>query len=273
MKRITPFTIASILIMLVSLTAFTQDLKEYIISANDVLEISVYNEPDLTKTVRVLEDGTISYPLLGNIPALGLSVRELEARVRDLLAEDYLVSPQVSVFVKEYAKVSVLGQVRQPGSYELKGQVTLMQVIALAGGFTETGNPSQVKVIRKSQDKEETLDIDTTRITEKAERSQDIVLHPGDVVFIPEYGRISVLGQVNNPGSYILKKDLTVLEAIALAGGFTKIAALDGTQVIRQEAQKKRIFKVKVSAIMKGNKSFDILLLPGDTVVVPESFF
>ncbi|MDD2751658.1 MAG: SLBB domain-containing protein [Candidatus Omnitrophica bacterium] len=248
--------------------------SDYTIHPNDVLEISVYNEPDLDKMVRVSEVGTVNYPLLGNIKAAGLSVRELEKNISEFLAEDYLVNPQVHVFLKEYgSKVSVLGQVKKPGSFELKGSLTLMEAIALAGDFSETGNPASVKVIRKERGQEKIYEIDTSRITEKGDKSQDLDLLPGDVISVEEYGRISVLGQVNKPGSFILKKDLTVLEAIALAGGFTKIADMDATRVVRQENGKKRVYPVKISAIMKGYKSYDIVLLPGDTIVVPESFF
>jgi polysaccharide export outer membrane protein len=273
MRKTIYFIIPLLVLTSVFTAASAEDSKEYIISVNDVLEISVYNEPDLTKIVRVLDDGTVNYPLLGNISAAGLPVRELENKIRDMLAEDYLVSPQVSVFVKEYAKISVLGQVKQPGSYELKGHLGIVQAIALAGGFTETGNPAKVKVIRKTKGNEETFNIDTTLMAEKAIGPNEIALQPGDIIFVEEYGRISVLGQVNKPGSYLLKKDFTVLEAIAMAGGFTKIAATDATQVIRQEEGRRRVFRVKVSAIMDGDKSYDIALLPGDTVVVPESFF
>ncbi|MCM8795277.1 MAG: SLBB domain-containing protein [Candidatus Omnitrophica bacterium] len=262
-----------ILSVFTSLVLSQEDQKEYVISPNDVLEISVYNEPDLTKVVRVSEDGTVNYPLLGNIKVEGLSVRELENKIKELLAKDYLVDPHVSVFVKEYAKVVVLGQVKNPGSYELRGKLSVTEMIALAGGFTEVGNPAKVKIIRKIDDKEQVFEVDTTEVTERVDRSKDIILKPGDVVSVEEYGRISILGQVNKPGSYILRKDLTVLEAIALAGGFTKIAAVDGTRIIRMENNKKRILHIKISAIMKGDKSFDIILKPGDTIVVPESFF
>ncbi|MDD5595356.1 MAG: SLBB domain-containing protein [Candidatus Omnitrophica bacterium] len=271
------FLFAVIAAMFFSSSVQAKDVKgdtDYTIHPNDVLEISVYNEPDLDKMVRVSEVGTVNYPLLGNIKAAGLSVRELEKNISELLSEDYLVNPQVHVFLKEYgSKVSVLGQVKKPGSFELKGSLTLMEAIALAGDFSETGNPASVKVIRKEKGQEKIYEIDTTRITEKGDKSQDLDLLPGDVVSVEEYGRISVLGQVNKPGSFILKKDLTVLEAIALAGGFTKIADMDATRVVRQENGKKRVYPVKISAIMKGYKSYDIVLLPGDTIVVPESFF
>jgi len=251
-----------------------KDQADYIIHPNDVLQISVYNEPDLDKTVRVSAVGTVNYPLLGNINAADISIRELEKSIADALSKEYLVNPQVHAFIKEYgSKVSVLGQVKRPGTFELKGQMTLMEAIAAAGDFSETGNPARVRVLRKVDDKEETYEIDTTYITGTADKSNDLELEPSDVVVVEEYGRISVLGQVNKPGSFVLKKNLTVLEAIALASGFTKIAAIDGTRVIRQKEGRKQVFPIKVSQIMRGDKSYDIALEPGDTISVPESFF
>lgn len=250
------------------------DQADYTIHTNDVLQISVYNEPDLDKTVRVSGVGTVNYPLLGNIIAANISIRELEKNIADALSKEYLVSPQVHVFIKEYgSKVSVLGQVKKPGTFELKGRMTLMEAIAAAGDFSETGNPARVKVLREVDNKEETYEIDTTNITGSADNSKDLELQPSDVVVVEEYGRISVLGQVNRPGSFVLKKNLTALEAIALAGGFTKIAAIDGTRVIRQQDGRKQVFPIKVSAIMRGDRSYDIPLESGDTISVPESFF
>lgn len=275
--RVKSISLAFLGLLIFSSFLFAEEKKDqadYIIHPNDVLQISVYNEPDLEKTVRVSEQGIVNYPLLGNIKAVDMSIRELEKDIADLLSKDYLVNPQVHVFIKEYgSKVSVLGQVRKPGTFELKGQMNLMEAIAAAGDFTETGNPARVKVLRKVDDKEETYEIDTTFITGSGDNSKDLELQPSDVVVVEEYGRISVLGQVNRPGSFVLKKDLTALEAIALAGGFTKIAAIDGTRVIRQKDGRKKIFPIRVSAIMRGDKSYDIALEPGDTISVPESFF
>lgn len=246
--------------------------KEYIIYPNDILEITVYGEPDLSTTVRVSPDGTISYPLLGNIKVAGLTVLQLEKKLTDLLGEDYLVIPQVSVFVKEYARISILGQVRSPGSYQMKENLTFTQALSLAGGFTDVADTSRVKIIRTIDSKKETIEVNVDQILDKA--ATDVEIKANDTIIVEEYGRISIIGQVARPGVYNLKKGLTVLEAIGLAGGFTSTAAQDGTRIIRVEKGKRNMIRVHISDIIKGtDKSKDILLQAGDTIVVPESFF
>jgi len=246
--------------------------KEYIISSDDILEITVYGEADLSITTRVSQDGTVSYPLLGNIKAADFTVRELEAYITDLLGQDYLVMPQVSIFVKEYAKISILGQVKAPGSYQMKENLTLTQAIALTGGFTPTADTSRVKIIRNIGGEKETLEVNVDQILEKS--AYDIEIKANDTIIVGEYGRISIMGQVLKPGIYNLQRNLKVVEAISLAGGFTPTAALDATRVIRVEYGEKKVINVPVATIMRGgDSSQDILLQEGDTIVVPESFF
>lgn len=248
--------------------------KEYIISPNDILEITVYGEPDLSTSARVSQDGTIIYPLLGNIKVGGFTLRELEIIITHLLGQDYLVKPQVSIFVKEYAKISILGQVRNPGSYEMKESLTLTQAIALTGGFANTANTSKVKIIRTAGDEKETLEINVDQILEKA--APDVEIKANDTIIVEEYGRFSIMGQVTRPGVYTLQRGLKVIEAINLAGGFTATAAQDGTRVIRIEGSEKKVTRihVPVASIMKGgDTSKDIELKDGDTIVIPESFF
>ena len=248
--------------------------KEYIVSPNDILEITVYGEPDLSTSARVSQDGTIIYPLLGNIKVGGFTLRELEIIITHLLGQDYLVKPQVSIFVKEYAKISILGQVRSPGSYEMKESLTLTQAIALTGGFANTANTSKVKIIRTAGDEKETLEINVDQILEKA--APDVEIKANDTIIVDEYGRFSIMGQVARPGVYTLQRGLRVIEAINLAGGFTATAAQDGTRVIRVEGSEKKVTRmhVPVASIMKGgDTSQDIELKDGDTIVIPESFF
>jgi polysaccharide export outer membrane protein len=254
-----------------------QEVKEvnpaYIISPNDILEISVYGESDLSTIVRVAQDGTINYTLLGNIKAGGLTVKQLETSISDLLGQDYLVMPQVSIFVKEYSKISIIGQVKSPGSYELKGNLTLTKAIALAGGFTDSANTEKVKIISDSGDKKDIREVNVDQILSKAE--QDITIKSNDTILVEEYGRIFMMGQVLKPGAYNLTKGLTVMGAISLTGGFSPTAAPNGTRVIRVEDGKKKIIPVPAGDLMKGggSPSKDILLQADDTVVVPESFF
>lgn len=247
--------------------------REYLISNDDVLEITVYGETELSATLRVSQDGTINYPFLGNIRAVGLTLRELESNITELLAQDYLVNPQVRVFVSEYAtKISILGAVHTPGSYQLKERLTFTQAIALAGGFSDTANSAEVKIIRERNHSKVTIMVDADRIMGKAE--DDVEIKGNDMIVVDEYGRYSMMGQVNKPGVYNLKKGLRVTEAIVYAGGFTATAAQNGTKLIRIDNGQKRVMVVPVADIMRGgDASRDVLVQEGDTIVIPESFF
>ncbi|HLD82816.1 MAG TPA: SLBB domain-containing protein [Candidatus Omnitrophota bacterium] len=270
--------ILSIFIMVLSLLAIMNqgqaletDEKKYVISTNDLLEITVYGEPDLSTTVRVSQDGKITYPFLGNIQVAGLIVRDFEKKITDLLAQDYLVNPQVTIFVKEYAKISILGEIKTPGSYEMKESLNLTQAIALAGGFTDTANTSAIKIIRSSGDRKETIIIDASQVEKDV---PEVEIKSNDTIIIEKYGRISIIGQVIRPGVYDFRQDLTVIEAISQAGGFTPTAAQNGTKIIRVEFGRKKVIAVPMGYIMKGEYTTkNILLKEGDTIVVPESFF
>lgn len=250
--------------------------SEYRVNTNDLLEISVYQEPDLSKTLRVAADGTISYPFLGNIPVVGLTAKELETKLTELLVRDYLINPQVGVFLKEYAKISVLGQINRPGSYELKADLTVMDAIALAGGFTEKANAESIELVRIKGAEKETIRINANEIVGKKEK--DITLKSGDLIVVGGLSEasnsVSILGQVRSPGIYNWKKDMTVIDVIALAGGFTDVASGNGTKVIRDREGKREVIRVPVATILEGgDKTLDVTLEPNDTVVVPESFF
>jgi len=246
--------------------------KDYTIAPNDILEITVYGEDDLSTTARVAQDGTISYPLLGDLKVAGFTVRELEGRITKLLGEDYLVNPQVKVFVKQYANFTVLGEVKSPGSYQMRERLTLTEAIALTGGFKDTANTADVKIIRTIGDKKETLYVDFGKILEKA--LQDVELKASDVIIVEPFGSFSIIGQVAKPGVYNLRKGLTIVEAIGLSGGFTPIAAQNATKIFREENGRRRTISAPVADIMKSaEKSRNILIQDKDTIVVPESFF
>lgn len=246
--------------------------RDYVIASNDILEISVYGEPDLSVTSRVAQDGTINYALLGKIKAAGLTVKQLEQNITELLGQDYLIMPQASIFVKEYSKISIIGQVNHPGSYETKENLTLTKAIALAGGFTDLANAEKVKIIREAAGNKEIIEVDVNRILDKAEA--DVSVKSDDTILVEDYGNYFIMGQVLKPGAYNLTKGLTVMGAISLAGGFTPVAAPNGTRVIHVEDGKKKTIRVPAGDLLKGASSLkDIPLQPDDTVVVPESFF
>jgi len=157
----------------------------YFVNSGDLLEITVFGEADLSRTVRVGEDGAFTYPLLGKIRAGGLTPRQLEMNVIGCLRE-YLVEPEVTVFIKEYSKISVLGQVKKPGSYELRGRMTVTQAIALAGGFTEIAYWNGTRVVRTVGGKEEVIKVPVGEILSDGSRLHDIELKPNDIIVVPE---------------------------------------------------------------------------------------
>jgi polysaccharide export outer membrane protein len=186
MKKIIIFLLAFQVLFWGSVCAEDNKVIEYPISTNDLLEISVYDEPDLCKTVRVSADGTITYPLVGTIAVAGLTTKGLEEKMTELLIKDYLVNPQVNVFIKEFTKISVLGQVKNPGAYELKAGLTVVDAIALAGGLTDIADSNGTKVIRIHKGKKKTIGVPVGSILKGGDRTQDVPLQTGDTVVVPE---------------------------------------------------------------------------------------
>jgi polysaccharide export outer membrane protein len=209
----------------------------YKIKPGDSLEVSVYGEPDMVRTVKVNEEGKINYTFTGEVKIAGLTVKEAAQEIETLLKDGYFVNPQVNIFVKEYAKFFVVGAVRSEGQYELKGNLSLPDAIALAGGAKDNADLSRVKVVRKkgADIQEYILDLET--------QGKNFLLEPTDRVVVEEYGKISVLGEVSRPDNYYLTKNTTLFDAIALAGGVKENADLSKIEVTRiEEGQTKDYF-------------------------------
>ena len=247
---------------------------EYKIAEHDELQINVYGEPDLTKTVRVAVDGNISYPLLGRVKVAGLTTQELEDSLSKLLREGgYIINPQVSVYMEKFSTISILGEVRNPGSYELKGKFGILDAIAQAGGFNIDADINNVKILRVRDGQQTTTQLKLGDI-KKGLETTEIVLKPNDTIFVEKIGKVTVLGEVARPGTFELKDKLTVLEAIAMAGGFTDDAWINSTRIIRAYEDSKKVIRIKVTDITRrGQREKDIELFPGDIIYVPESLF
>ena len=165
-------------------------LEEYKIQAEDILQITVYEEPDLTTKVRVTTSGEINFPLLGRLKVVGLSVMELQEKITQMLTADYLVNPQVQVFIETYhaREVFVTGAVTKPGSYPLPAgkMTTVMEAITMAGGFTKAASINGTRIIRIENGKETTISVRANDIIKKGDKSKDVEVRPNDVVFVPE---------------------------------------------------------------------------------------
>ncbi|MBN1353596.1 MAG: polysaccharide biosynthesis/export family protein [Candidatus Omnitrophica bacterium] len=189
------FTIILIILFLAGCVGFytheawAQEVK-YKLQPSDVLHITVHNQPDLETRTRVTADGYVTFPLIGKIRVDGITVQEFENKLKELLEKDYLVSAQVIVFIEEYhpRQVSIIGEVKRPGKYDMpyEKDLTLLEVIAMAEGFTEDADINNTKIIRMENGKKITMKIRVRDITEKGDKDKDIILKPNDVIVVPE---------------------------------------------------------------------------------------
>lgn len=167
-----------------------RNTSTYRLVPNDVVEVRVYQEDDLTSKLRLAKDGTVTFPLLGTVNLGGKTVDECAGYLRELLGKDYLVNPQVTVTVAEYAKrrFTVLGQVQKPGSFEIPNEesVTLLQAIGMAGGYTRLASTGRVLVTRVGKDgRKTTYTLDVKSATNDTD-TQPFEIRPDDTVTVPE---------------------------------------------------------------------------------------
>lgn len=169
-----------------------EELKEssdYLLQPGDLLELKVYKETDMDRTLRISTKGTIAFPLIGNINIAGLNVNQAESNIEEKL-KSYLKNPSVSLLIKEYANKTlyVLGQVKKPSSIPIPPEktMTLLEAITSAGGFTDIAAVSKVKILRMENGKQRAIEVDVSQITKEGNKQLDIPLKPGDVVFVPQ---------------------------------------------------------------------------------------
>lgn len=253
-------------------------IREYVIGPRDLLEIKVFELPEFDQTVRVSENGTITLPLIGNVQVGGLTKEKIEKKLAELL-DKYVKNAQVSVFIKEYqsSRVAIIGAVEKPGMYELVGRQTLLQMISQAGGFKENA-ANEIYVLREGQDgNTASIAIDLEDLLLNGNQKLNIPIQPNDVINVPVDRLITiyVFGEVRNPGAIQVKmsQKITLLQAIAQAGGLSENASKRGITVKRKDKSGKEInIQVNLNDIIKGKKK-DIPLKEGDVVIVKESIF
>lgn len=163
--------------------------QTYVLQPGDLVDIQVYMEDSMNRVLRLSGNGTITFPLVGNIKLSGLTLEQAEQKLANRLTA-YIKNPQVSMLVKEYGNktVYVLGQVSKPAAIEIPPEksLTVLEAITSVGGFTDIANTSKVRVLRMENGKQKTIDVDVTQITKQGNKSMDIPLQPGDVIFVPQ---------------------------------------------------------------------------------------
>jgi len=273
--------------------------KDYKVGPEDQLAIVIYGQEKLNRELRVNGQGEITMPMVGVVKVASLTPQEIEKRLMELYDARFLVNPQISVEVKEFRhqRVAVTGAVAKPGSYEIIGPRTLLEVLSLAGGFSNLGTPTGggaqagdvVNVIRHQNapdlaktlkagtatqpfsPKTETIVIDLRQLVSGKDPNLNITVRNGDVIHVPFAGTAYVLGGVRKPGNIAVKENLTISQAVAMAGGVDPILGTNSITVMRFDDQGKPIsINTNLSNIIARSDP-DLPLKDSDVVVVNES--
>jgi polysaccharide biosynthesis/export protein len=243
--------------------------SDYVVGAQDVLKVTVFDEPQLSGTFRVDADGSFTYPFLGRIKAVGETLRTIEADLAKKLADGYVRHPQVAIEVEQYRSRSifVVGEVRSPGKYALTGQMTLIEALAQAGSTTPNAS-SEVLVLHPASSTAEGAlapdgtGVNSTRVNladlHGGRLADNLVLHEGDTIFVPKAERFYVTGHVKSPGAYTHERGMTVLQALSLAGGLSEKGSNRGIKLVRVVNGKRQEMGVKLEDVIQ----------PNDTLVV-----
>ncbi len=257
----------------------------YVIGDEDVLQISVWGNPELSVTVPVRPDGKISVPLLGDVQATGVTPQELKAKLEQGFVK-FVKSPVVSVIVTAINsfKVYVFGEgisraagagtvqgaAATTGVITLKKNTTLIQLLAQLGSLRNADLKNSY-VLRDGQK----LPVDFVQLVTKGDIAHDVQLASNDVIYIPDNydQRIRVTGAVRTPVILPYSEGMTALDAVLSAGGFTEYASQNGVVVVRKEGGKIKNIDVKLRDVMYGDINKNVLLLPGDIVMVHSNIF
>jgi polysaccharide export outer membrane protein len=245
-----------------------------LIGPGDLVSVSVFDTPEMSQDVRVNDAGVVRLQLIGDVNIGGQTPAVAAKTIEDsLISHQIMKAPQVNVRVKDYVTqdVSILGQVKNPGPYQITTPQTVLRVIALAGGLSEDAD-RKITIQRHNQTDQQ-IDYYLSNNADKAVQSA-VMVNPGDTVIVPRAPIVYILGDVGRPGGYAIATNdskLTMLQLISMAGSTNKTAK-SNLKLIRKdsEGQQKEI-PVQLSAIQKG-KQPDIPLQQGDIVYVPFSW-
>lgn len=243
------------------------------IGTGDLLNIVVFDTPELTTSVRVTQDGEINLPVLGLMKLAGLSTSEASIKIEEELRNRRLIlDPHVTIFVAEYASqgATVMGEVRAPGVYPTLGTRKLLDMISLAGGVITTAGKAVSIVHRNDPQHPVTVALQSGPATMYAQENP--VILPGDTIIVSKAGVIYVVGDVLKPGGFLIDNNtpVSLMQSLTLAGGWDKTAALSKTKLIRKTTEGREEVDVDLKRIAYGSQA-DIPVKDGDILFVPSS--
>jgi polysaccharide biosynthesis/export protein len=251
----------------------------YTVGPQDVLTITVFEQPQLTARYEVEADGTFAFPLIGRIKALGLSLRAVEDEVRNRLSRGYLKNPQLTVAIDQYRsqQIFMMGEVQRPANLQFTGSMSLIEALARAGTMTERAGPEAliirprpgggaidpVQIARGGGSHDaEVIRVDLQTL-QRGALTQNIQLRGGDTVFVPRAATVFVSGQVKAPGEYVVRREMTVRQVLALAGGVTDRGSNRRIQIMRRLEGEERTT----------GASLEDQVQAGDTIIVRDRLF
>jgi polysaccharide export outer membrane protein len=265
--------------------------SDYVIGPEDVLQITVFDVPDLNQTVRVANDGTIGLPLLGRLTASGLTSDQLRDRLEAKLGKNLVQNPQVSVFVEQYhaRPVSIVGAVEKPGLYQITGPRSLVEMISLAGGLAKrnTASPGKTVYITRpggfknlkivpgmNELAPDKIGINLKDLLYTQADGLNIQIEPHDIIAVSKADVIYVAGGgVRKPGGFLLedRDSVTVVQALAMAEGLAPNAARRRARIIHTKPDGMHVETyVDVEKIIR-DEAPDPVLAANDILYIPTS--
>jgi polysaccharide export outer membrane protein len=251
--------------------ATVPDQSAMTIGPGDLIDLSVYQVPELIMKVRVDLNGVVSLPLIGDLRLAGLTVRDAQLLIaRELIERQLVKKPEVSLFIEEFATqgITVYGEVSTPGIYPLMGPHKLYDAISAAGGLTLKAGRTVTILHTGRLASEEVIDLSGGKTLEQA----NVTISPGDTIIVSKAGVVYVLGEVNKPGAFLMENNtsISLLKSIALAGSTTKLASLKHVIIIRKSPEGAVEIEVSLDKIYHA-KASDMQLHAEDIVFVPLS--
>jgi polysaccharide export outer membrane protein len=246
--------------------------SELRLGVGDLVELNVYNVPELTTKTRVGSNGDVYLPLVDYVHVGGLSLEEAQTLLEKRYSDGgYLKDPHITLFVDEYASqgASILGEVAKPGVYPVLGQQRLLDLVSSAGGFTDKAGRVVTITHRDEPDKPMTVTLSKNPAENK---ESNVQVYPGDTIAVHRADIVYVVGEVGRPSGFLMDTgSLTVLQAVALAGGVNRTAKLDGAKIIRKTPQGGMTETPVALKKILAAKSPDISMQADDILFVPAS--
>ena len=246
----------------------------YHVGVGDTLYITAFQHQEISGDFQIAEDGTISYPLIGQVHVSGKSVAAISALVERLLERDFFIDVQLRVEIREHRSrpVTVLGQVNRSGTYYLRGRTVLTEIIAEAGGIASSAGPEiELRRMVRAQGEAPVVEVFHTAKVMTGEQGHDVVLQPGDVISVSAKKQFFITGEVRGPGQYEISRGLTLMQAVSQAGGMSKFAS-QNVEIHREIDDEKVIETHDYGDIRKGRIA-DPLIRSGDIIIVRKRFF